>query len=139
MLADLGTELEAATFLRWTPQSSDLRSSRAVRESSQAKLYATEKMTHICGACPVPTTATRNSRDQNFFASCKALEIGSGAPEMHRNNIAQELPCEFDTRFESGELMRWGDTNLQGYFLMVNDRSPQVLEKLGRAPGSSAA
>ena len=57
----------------------------------------------------------------------------------HRNNIARELPCEFDARFESGELMRWGETDLQEYFLMVNDRSPQVLAKLGRAPGSSAA
>jgi alkylation response protein AidB-like acyl-CoA dehydrogenase len=136
ILADLSTELDAATLLRWDAAVKyDRGGSQAVRESSQAKLYATEKATHICGTLLRLLGAYGSYEDfplSDYFTSCKTLEIGSGASEIHRNNIARELLKEFDARFESGDLMKWTETPVQENLLLVNERSAQVLEKLGR-------
>lgn len=134
MLADLWVDLEAASLLRWDAAVKyDSRATQAVRESSQAKLYATEKATHICGTL-LRLLGAYGSYEQfplsDFFASCKTLEIGSGASEVHRNNIARELLREYDARFESGELMKWAETETQESLLRVNERSARVLDRV---------
>jgi alkylation response protein AidB-like acyl-CoA dehydrogenase len=130
MLADLVTELDAGSLLRWRAASMHDRGENPVREASQAKLYCTEKATHICGTLLRLMGAYGTYEDMpmsDYFNSCKTLELGSGASEIHRNNIAREVLREYGRRFDRGELFRWAQTDGQEALLELNERSAKIL------------
>jgi alkylation response protein AidB-like acyl-CoA dehydrogenase len=130
MVADLVTELDAASLLRWRAAFMHDRGENPVREASQAKLYATERATHICGTLLRLLGAYGTYEEvpmSDFFASCKTLELGSGASEIHRNNIAREVLREYGKRFDSGDLLRWAQTEEQIAILKLNERSANIL------------
>ncbi len=130
MVADLTTDLEAASLLRWKAAAMHDTGEHPVKESSQAKLYATEKATHICGTL-LRLMGAYGTYEQvpisDYFTSCKTLELGSGASEIHRNNIAREVLREYEARFKSGDLFRWAQTEDQKAILELNERSAKIL------------
>ncbi len=130
MIADLTTDLEAASLLRWNAAAMHDSGKHPVKESSQAKLFATEKATHICGTL-LRLLGAYGTYEQvpisDYFTSCKTLELGSGASEIHRNNIAREVLREYEQRFNSGDLFRWAQTDDQKAILELNERSAKIL------------
>jgi alkylation response protein AidB-like acyl-CoA dehydrogenase len=132
MLADLSTELEAASLLRWRAADMHDRGMRTVKEASQAKVFATEHATKICGTVLRLLGAYGTYEEMplaDYFTSCKTLELGSGASEIHRNNIAHELLREYKERFESGTLFNWAQTDDQQGMLLLNERSAKILNE----------
>jgi alkylation response protein AidB-like acyl-CoA dehydrogenase len=130
MIADLVTELDAASLLRWRAAAMHDRGENPVREASQAKLYCTEKATHISGTLLRLMGAYGTYEGMpmaDYFNSCKTLELGSGASEIHRNNIAREVLREYSRRFDSGELFNWAQTDDQKAMLELNERSAKIL------------
>lgn len=123
MLADLITELDAAELLRWKAAWMHDTGQSPVREASEAKLFATEHCGEICGKLLRLFGAYGTYEEfplADYFASCKVLELGSGASEIHRNNISRVLLKEFGARFESGELAEWATTDHHSHILEIN-------------------
>lgn len=132
IVADLVTELEAASLLRWRACYMQDHGHPAIKEASQAKLYATERATHICGTLLRLLGAYGTYEEfpmTDYLASCKTLELASGASEIHRNNIARETLKEYDARFKSGDLLRWAQTDDQKAMLRLNERSAKVMDE----------
>jgi alkylation response protein AidB-like acyl-CoA dehydrogenase len=132
IIADLATDLEAASLLRWQAAFLHDQGDATVKEASQAKLFATERASNICGTLLRLLGAYGCYEEfplADYLASCKTLEIGSGASEIHRNNIAREVLREYDRRFESGELMEWAQTDAQRHLLSLNERSSRIMNK----------
>lgn len=130
MIADLTTELEAASLLRWKATIMHDKGQNPVKEVSQAKLYATEKATLICGTLLRLLGAYGTYEEvpmSDYLTSCKTLELGSGASEIHRNNIGRMSLKEFEARFNSGELFRWAQTAEQKAILELNERSANIM------------
>lgn len=94
MLADMATEIEASKLL--TYQAAWLASKGAphVKESSMAKLYATETASKVC-AQAVQIHGGYGFMDEfpvsRFYRDCKLLEIGEGTSQIHRNTIARTI------------------------------------------------
>jgi len=94
MLADMATQIEAAKLL--TYQAAWLASSKAphIKESSMAKLFATEMASTIC-AQAVQIHGGYGFMDEypvsRFYRDCKLLEIGEGTSQIHRNTIARSI------------------------------------------------
>lgn len=94
MLADMATQIEAAKLL--TYQAAWLASNKAphVKESSMAKLFATEMASKIC-AQAVQIHGGYGFMDEypvsRFYRDCKLLEIGEGTSQIHRNTIARSI------------------------------------------------
>lgn len=134
LFADMATELDAASLLRWRAAWMHDQGQDPVKEASQAKLFATERSTLVTGTM-LRLMGAYGTYEQlplsDYFASCKTLEVGSGASEIHRNNIAREVLKEYRRRFESGELLRWPQTEEQEDILRLNDRSREILDRLG--------
>jgi alkylation response protein AidB-like acyl-CoA dehydrogenase len=92
MLADMATQIEAAKLL--TYQAAWLASQKAphIKESSMAKLFATETATKVCSQA-VQIHGGYGFMDEYpvsiFYRDCKLLEIGEGTSEIHRNTIAR--------------------------------------------------
>lgn len=123
LLADLMTELDAADLLRWKAAVLHDSGGNPVREASEAKLYATEHCGQICGTLLRLFGAYGVYEEfplADYFASCKVLELGSGASEIHRNNISRELVREFQARYDSGELASWATTDHHTHLLSLN-------------------
>lgn len=130
MFADMATELDAASLLRWHAAWMHDHGQHPVKEASQAKLVATERSTLVTGTM-LRLMGAYGTYEQlplsDYFASCKTLEVGSGASEIHRNNVAREVMREFEKRFESGELLQWAQTEEQLEVLRLNERSQKIL------------
>ena len=94
MLADMATQIEAAKLL--TYQAAWLASQKAphIKESSMAKLFATETATKVCSQA-VQIHGGYGFMDEYpvsiFYRDCKLLEIGEGTSEIHRNTIAKSI------------------------------------------------
>jgi alkylation response protein AidB-like acyl-CoA dehydrogenase len=94
MLADMATQIEAAKML--TYQAAWLASQNLpyIKESSMAKLFATETASKVC-AMAVQIHGGYGFMDEypvsRFYRDCKLLEIGEGTSEIHRNTIARTL------------------------------------------------
>jgi alkylation response protein AidB-like acyl-CoA dehydrogenase len=94
MLADMATQIEAAKLL--TYQAAWLASNKApcIKESSMAKLFATEIASNIC-AQAVQIHGGYGFMDEypvsRFYRDCKLLEIGEGTSQIHRNIIARNI------------------------------------------------
>lgn len=92
MLADMATQIEAAKLL--TYQAAWLASENAahIKESSMAKLFATETATKVCSQA-VQIHGGYGFMDEYpvsiFYRDCKLLEIGEGTSQIHRNTIAR--------------------------------------------------
>ncbi len=92
MLADMATQIEAAKLL--TYQAAWLASIKAphIKESSMAKLFATEMASKVC-AQAVQIHGGYGFMDEyvvsRFYRDCKLLEIGEGTSQIHRNTIAR--------------------------------------------------
>ena len=92
MLADMATQIEAAKLL--TYQAAWLASNNAphIKESSMAKLFATETATKVCSQA-VQIHGGYGFMDEypvsRFYRDCKLLEIGEGTSQIHRNTIAR--------------------------------------------------
>jgi alkylation response protein AidB-like acyl-CoA dehydrogenase len=130
IIADLATELDAASLLRWQAAFMHDRGLNPVKEASQAKLYATEKATHICGTLLRFLGAYGTYEElplSDYMTSCKTLELGSGASEIHRNNIAREVLNKYRKLFADGELFHWAQTEAQRSILMINERAAKVM------------
>lgn len=130
IIADLATELEAASLLRWQAAFMHDAGLNPVKEASQSKLYATEKATHICGTLLRFLGAYGTYEElplSDYMTSCKTLELGSGASEIHRNNIAREVLNQYRKQFADGELFQWATTEAQRSILMLNDSAAKVM------------
>jgi len=94
MLADMATQIEAAKLL--TYQAAWLASEGAahIKESSMAKLFATETATQVCSQA-VQIHGGYGFMDEYpvsiFYRDCKLLEIGEGTSQIHRNTIARSI------------------------------------------------
>jgi alkylation response protein AidB-like acyl-CoA dehydrogenase len=94
MLADMATQIEAAKLL--TYQAAWLASEGAahIKESSMAKLFATETATKVCSQA-VQIHGGYGFMDEYpvsiFYRDCKLLEIGEGTSQIHRNTIARSI------------------------------------------------
>lgn len=94
MLADMATQIEAAKLL--TYQAAWLASNKAphIKESSMAKLFATEMASKVC-AQAVQIHGGYGFMDEypvsRFYRDCKLLEIGEGTSQIHRNTIARGI------------------------------------------------
>ena len=92
MLADMATQIEAAKLL--TYQAAWLASQNAdhIKESSMAKLFATETSSKVCSQA-VQIHGGYGFMDEYpvsiFYRDCKLLEIGEGTSQIHRNTIAK--------------------------------------------------
>jgi len=92
MLADMATQIEAAKLL--TYQAAWLASNNAphIKESSMAKLFATEIASNVCSQA-VQIHGGYGFMDEypvsRFYRDCKLLEIGEGTSQIHRNTIAR--------------------------------------------------
>ncbi len=92
MLADMATQIEASKLL--TYQAAWLASQNAahIKESSMAKLFATETATKVCSQA-VQIHGGYGFMDEYpvsiFYRDCKLLEIGEGTSQIHRNTIAR--------------------------------------------------
>ena len=94
MLADMATQIEAAKLL--TYQAAWLAGEGAphIKESSMAKLFATEMASKVC-AQAVQIHGGYGFMDEypvsRFYRDCKLLEIGEGTSQIHRNTIARSI------------------------------------------------
>lgn len=136
MIADAATRLQAADMLRWRATYLHDRKQDAVMAASQAKLFATETASEICGSLFRLLGAYGVYEEfpmTDYINSCKTMELASGASEVHRNNIARLVLADYEKRFDSGDLFRWAQTQAQVEMLMGNARSAEVLRRTGRA------
>jgi alkylation response protein AidB-like acyl-CoA dehydrogenase len=132
MIADMATDLDAASLLRWRAAQMHDRGENPVKEASQAKVFATEHATQITGAVLRLLGAYGTYEElplSDYFTSCKTLELASGASEIHRNNIAREVMRAYDKRFDTGDLLAWAQSDEQEALLRLNERSDQVLDR----------
>lgn len=94
MLADMATEIEAARLLTYQAAWLASRNAPHVRESSMAKLFATETASRVC-AQAVQIHGGYGFMDEyrvsRLYRDCKLLEIGEGTSQIHRNTIARTL------------------------------------------------
>ncbi|MGE0801375.1 MAG: acyl-CoA dehydrogenase family protein [Lautropia sp.] len=133
MIADAMTRLQAADLLRWRATYLHDQQRDAVMAASQAKLFATDTASEICGSLFRLLGAYGVYEEfpmTDYINSCKTMELASGASEVHRNNIARLALAEYERRFEAGELFRWAQTEEQIAMLMSNQRSAQVMQRL---------
>jgi alkylation response protein AidB-like acyl-CoA dehydrogenase len=122
VLADVDTKIEAASLLRYQAAALHDAGQDAVKAASQAKLFATEAASEACGKLMRLMGAYGIYEElpfADYYASCKVLELGSGASEVHRNNIASQLLRGY--RSQSREhLERWASNDEQRLVLARN-------------------
>ncbi|MBI4042566.1 MAG: acyl-CoA dehydrogenase family protein [Deltaproteobacteria bacterium] len=94
MIADMHTELEAARALVYATARKLDRKERATRESSAAKLYASEMATRA-GNWAIQIFGgygyTREFPVERYWRDAKLMEIGAGTSEVQRKIIVREL------------------------------------------------
>ena len=94
MLADMATQIEAAKLLTYQAAWLASKGVTHVKESSMAKLFATEAASKVC-AQAVQIHGGYGFMDEyavsRFYRDCKLLEIGEGTSQIHRNTIARTL------------------------------------------------
>lgn len=94
MLADMATQIEAAKLLTYQAAWLTSRNAPHIKESSMAKLFATETATKVCSQA-VQIHGGYGFMDEypvsRFYRDCKLLEIGEGTSQIHRNTIARSI------------------------------------------------
>ena len=94
MLADMATQIEAARLLTYQAAWLAGKSAPHIKESSMAKLFATEMASKVC-AQAVQIHGGYGFMDEypvsRFYRDCKLLEIGEGTSQIHRNTIARSI------------------------------------------------
>jgi alkylation response protein AidB-like acyl-CoA dehydrogenase len=94
VMADLATELEAARLLVYQAAWLEDRGSRSPRESSMAKLYASElanKIAYKVMEMEGGSAITKDSMVQRFFRDARVLTIVEGTSEIQREIIARQI------------------------------------------------
>jgi alkylation response protein AidB-like acyl-CoA dehydrogenase len=97
MLADVATELEAARMLTWKAADAKDRQERSRRESSMAKLAASEAAHRATDrAMQIMASAgyRRGSTIERLFRDVRATEIYQGTSEAQRLIIAQSVVAD---------------------------------------------
>lgn len=100
-LADMATELDAARLL--TQRAAVLKDAgrRVTRESSMAKLFASEVATRICGEAVQLFGGYGFIKDypaEKFYRDVKLCTIGEGTSEIQRMVIAREILNVYPSR-----------------------------------------
>lgn len=93
-LADLATRIEAARLLTYRAAALKDEGVRTTRESSMAKLYASEVAVHAAEECVQIHGGYGFVKDypaEKFFRDVKLLTIGEGTSEVQRLVIARQL------------------------------------------------
>jgi len=94
MFADMATQIEAAKLLTYQAAWLASDGKNPVKESSMAKLFATEMASNVC-AQAVQIHGGYGFMDEyvvsRFYRDCKLLEIGEGTSQIHRNTIARSI------------------------------------------------
>lgn len=94
MLSDMATEIEASKLLTYQAAWLASLGTPHIKESSMAKLYATETASKVC-AQAVQIHGGYGFMDEypvsRFYRDCKLLEIGEGTSQIHRNTIARTI------------------------------------------------
>jgi len=93
-LADMDTMIQAARLLTYRAAWLADRGLPHIKEASQAKLFATEACTRICGEAMQIHGAYGYMMDspiQRYYRDTKVLEIGEGTSEIQRGIIAKQL------------------------------------------------
>ncbi|MBL7213819.1 MAG: acyl-CoA dehydrogenase family protein [Desulfobacteraceae bacterium] len=94
MLADMATQIEAAKLLTYQAAWLSGEGAPHIKESSMAKLFATEMASKVC-AKAVQIHGGYGFMDEypvsRFYRDCKLLEIGEGTSQIHRNTIARSI------------------------------------------------
>jgi len=94
MLADMATELDAARLLVWRAAIMQDGGQRTTRESSVAKLYASQAAVRACDAAVQIHGGYGYSRDfpvERYLRDVKLAEIGEGTSEIQKLVIAREV------------------------------------------------
>jgi alkylation response protein AidB-like acyl-CoA dehydrogenase len=94
MLADMGTELEAARLLVWRAAWMQDGKQKTTRESSIAKYYAARAAMRACNAAVQIHGGygyTREFPVERYMRDAKLAEIGEGTNEVQKLVIAREL------------------------------------------------
>ncbi len=92
--ADMALELEAAKLLTWQAAWLADQGLPHIKESSMAKLYATEMCARITGQAVLLHGGSGYMMDsdvQRFYRDAKVMEIGEGTSHIQRNTIARQL------------------------------------------------
>lgn len=94
MLADMATQIEAAKLLTYQAAWLAAKGVPHIKESSMAKLFATEMASKVCAEA-VQIHGGYGFMDEypvsRFYRDCKLLEIGEGTSQIHRNTIARTI------------------------------------------------
>jgi alkylation response protein AidB-like acyl-CoA dehydrogenase len=94
MLADMATELDAARLLVWRAAVLQDGGKRTTRESSEAKLYASQAAVRACDAAVQIHGGYGYARDfpvERYLRDVKLAEIGEGTSEIQKLVIAREV------------------------------------------------
>ncbi|MBN2574182.1 MAG: acyl-CoA dehydrogenase family protein [Deltaproteobacteria bacterium] len=94
MLADMATELDAARLLVWRAAVMQDCGQRTTRESSVAKLYASQAAARACDAAVQIHGGYGYARDfpvERYLRDVKLAEIGEGTSEIQKLVIAREV------------------------------------------------
>lgn len=93
-LADMATRIEAARLMTYRAAYLKDRGERTTRESSMAKLYASEMAVRVAEDCVQVHGGYGFTRDypaEKFFRDVKLMTIGEGTSEIQRLVIARQL------------------------------------------------
>jgi alkylation response protein AidB-like acyl-CoA dehydrogenase len=94
MLADMGTELDAARLLVWRAAWMQDQKERTTQESATAKYYAARASMRACNAAVQIHGGygyTREFDVERYMRDAKLAEIGEGTNEVQKMVIAREL------------------------------------------------
>lgn len=93
-LADMATRIEAARLMTYRAAYLKDRGERTTRESSMAKLYASETAVRVAEDCVQIHGGNGFTKDypaEKFFRDVKLMTIGEGTSEIQRLVIARQL------------------------------------------------
>jgi hypothetical protein len=93
-LADMATDLDAARLLTYRAAVLKDAGRKVTRESSMAKLFASETAVHICGEAVQLLGGYGFIKDypvEKFYRDVKLCTIGEGTSEIQRMVIAREI------------------------------------------------
>jgi hypothetical protein len=93
-LADMATNLDAARLLTYRAAVLKDAGRKVTRESSMAKLFASETAVHICGEAVQLFGGYGFIKDypvEKFYRDVKLCTIGEGTSEIQRMVIAREI------------------------------------------------